>query len=147
MRLMRGMLGGVAMLPVLAGLLPARAASPVTVEKPWIRYLLPNIPVAGYMVLRNSGDQDAVLTKAASPACGSLMLHESREQSGIEMMMDVPSVTVPAHASIAFAPGGYHLMCMHPKMRVGDKIRVTLSFADGAEIRTEMPVYGPQDAP
>ena len=47
--------------------------------------------------------------------------------------MMVHSVTVPAHGSVAFAPGGYHLMCMAPSdaMKPGASVPVTLKFATG----------------
>ncbi len=121
----------------------AYAAPPVTVASPWMRYLLPNIPAGGYMTLHNDGDTDAVLASAASPACGMLMLHKSEDNSGMAMMMDVPTITIPAHGSVSFTPGGYHLMCMQPKMQVGGKVAVTLRFADGSTLPMTMPVYGP----
>lgn len=125
----------------------ASAPADVTVQKAWIRYLLPSIPAAGYMVLANTGDNDVVLTKAASPACGMLMLHKSQDDSGMAMMMDLQSVTIPAHGSVTFAPGGYHLMCMQPSMKIGEKIPVVLTFQDGATLATTMSVYGAQNAP
>jgi copper(I)-binding protein len=137
----------------LACLLPmlpmaAQAASPtVTVTKPWMRYLLPSLPAAGYMTLHNSGDTEAVLTAAASPGCGMLMLHKSQDDSGMAMMMDMQSVTIPANGSVTFAPGGYHLMCMQPKLKIGDQLPVTLTFQDGSTLSTTMPVYGAQNAP
>ena len=103
-----------------------RGTPNVSVQAPWMRYLLPNIPAGGYMVLKNTGDGDAVLTGASSPDCGTLMLHKSQDSSGMAMMMDVPSVTVPAGGSVTFASGGYHLMCMQPKMHVGERVPVTL---------------------
>lgn len=125
------------------------AASPldVTASKPWIRYLLPNIPAGGYVVLNNTGDADAVLTASASPACGMLMLHQSEDSSGMAMMMSVPSVTVPAHGNVSFAPGGYHLMCMQPNMHVGERVPVTLTFKDGSTLLVTMPVYGATGSP
>jgi periplasmic copper chaperone A len=132
-----------AMLPI-AG----QAAGPaVTVTKPWMRYLLPSLPAAGYMTLRNSGNTDAVLTAAASPGCGMLMLHKSQDDSGMAMMMELQTITIPANGSVTFAPGGYHLMCMQPKMKIGDQLPVTLSFQDGSTLQTTMPVYGAQNAP
>ena len=128
--------------------LPALAqATGVTVRAPWMRYLLPNLPAAGYLVLHNTGQAPAVLIGAASPACGMLTLHLSRDDSGMAMMMDVPEVTVPAGGSVSFVPGGYHLMCMAPRMRVGDRIAVTLSFQNGPPVSTMMPVYGASGAP
>jgi hypothetical protein len=132
-----------------APLLDAVAAPPlgITVSKAWMRYLLPNIPAGGYMVLQNSGTGDAVLTGAASTACGMLMLHQSQDTSGMAMMMDTPAVTVPAHGSVEFAPGGYHLMCMQPVMKIGTTAAVTLNFQDGSSLAVTMPVYGPAGPP
>ncbi len=50
-------------------------------------------------------------------------------------MVHVDSVPVPAHGSVAFKPGGYHLMCMKPKpaMKPGATVSVSLEFADGTK--------------
>jgi copper(I)-binding protein len=125
----------------------AAAQQTVTVQKPWMRYLLPSVPAAGYLTLRNDGGADVVLTGAASPACGMLMLHKSEDSSGMAMMMEVPAVTVPAHGSVSFAPGGYHLMCMTPRMKIGQTVNITLIFKDGSKLPAALPVYGPQGAP
>ncbi len=142
---MRGFMG-----LVLAGLLAPlamAAAPPVTAAKPWIRYLLPSVPAGGYLTLQNNGGTPMVLTGAASPACGMLMLHQTQTMSGMSMMMDVPSLTIPAHGSVVFAPGGYHLMCMSPVMKVGTTVQITLKFADGSSLPITMPVYGATGAP
>jgi len=129
--------------------LPSLAAAEqnITVAKPWMRYLLPSVPAAGYLTLQNNGGADVVLTGASSPACGMLMLHKSQDSSGMAMMMDVPSVTIPAHGSITFAPGGYHLMCMQPTMKIGEIVNITLLFQDGSKLPAALPVYGPQGSP
>jgi copper(I)-binding protein len=122
-------------------------APSVTAQKPWMRYLLPSIPAAGYMVLQNNGAADAVLTAASSPSCGMLMLHQSQDESGMAMMMDVGTITIPAHGSISFAPGGYHLMCMAPNMKPGGTVTMVLTFQGGAKLDVSAPVYGAQGAP
>jgi len=99
------------------------------------------------MVLKNTGDGDAVLIGASSPDCSSLMLHKSQDSSGMSMMMDVQSVTVPAGGSVTFASGGYHLMCMNPKMHAEERVPVTLDFQDKANILLIVPVYGPSGPP
>ncbi len=126
----------------LALLAPASAlaASPITVSAPWFRYLLAQIPAGGYMTLHNTSDQPAILTAASSPACSMLMLHKSEGSGGMESMVSVPRVTVPANGTFRFAPDGYHLMCMQPKMKPGDTVPVTLRFADSAEITVSFPV-------
>jgi periplasmic copper chaperone A len=128
--------------PALAG-----QAETITVQKPWLRYLLPSVPAGGYMVLENNSDNAATLTAASSPACSSLMLHESMNMGGTAMMMPVASVAVPPHGQAALAAGGYHLMCMDPKMKVGDHVPLILTFGDGSSRIMSVPVYGPAGAP
>ena len=124
---------------------PALAASPaLTVSHPWIRFLTPQIPAAGYFTLHNNGARDAVLTGASSQDCGQLMLHQSMEMNGMAEMKMVSAITVPAHGSVTFHPGGYHLMCMAPSAAIapGRHIPVSLQFKDGSSLSIDFPVYG-----
>jgi hypothetical protein len=124
---------------------PAMAAAPaVTVSHQWMRFLTPQIPAAGYLTLYNGGSQPAVLISAASPDCGTLMLHRSIIQNGTAKMVMVMSITVPAHGSVTFHPGGYHLMCMQPAadLRPGKSVPVSLTFKDGQTLSATFPVYG-----
>jgi hypothetical protein len=141
-----------AALPTLAA--AAGAAPPgqpplaeIHAQNPWFHYLLPNLPAAGYLVLQNTGSGSAILTGASSPDCGSLMLHQSQEKSGMSSMSMVSDITVPAHGSVAFTAGGYHLMCMQPKLKVGQRVPFALHFKDGAVLLLMAPVYGPTSAP
>jgi copper(I)-binding protein len=61
------------------------------------------------------------------------------------MMLPVKSVTVPAHGTLNFTPGSYHLMCMNPKstVMVGRTVPVILRFADGTTMSADFPVKGP----
>ncbi len=138
-------------LPVLLG---AAAPSPqqappleIHASHAWFRYLLSSVPAGGYMTLINSGDTTTRLVKASSPACGALMLHQTVNHGGAATMEMVKSVTIPAHGSVGFAEGGYHLMCMEPRMKPGDKVSVTLGFDDGATLMLLVPVYGPAGPP
>lgn len=97
-------------------------------------------------ILRGSfGTSLVQLTGAASPGCGMLMMHQSKTENGVDSMASVKSVTVPAHGSVSFAPGGYHLMCMSPQatMVIGKSVPVTLTFADGKTVAADFPVTGP----
>jgi periplasmic copper chaperone A len=117
-----------------AGLAFAAPAAP-TVSNAWLRALPGNLPAGGYFTITNSGAAPIVLTGAASPACGSAMLHMTHQMDGVAHMMMVESVTVPAGGRIEFAPGGYHVMCMDPKnLKPGTSVPVTLHFADGATL-------------
>lgn len=126
----------------------ASAAAPaVSVSHPWMRFIIPARPAAGYFTLDNKGNAPEQLVGASSPACGMLMLHQSQEVNGVEQMRPVKSVIVPAHGSIQFTPGHYHLMCMKPTalMSKGHTVPVTLKFAGGKSLTTEFPVRGPGD--
>ena len=121
-----------AALAVLSAAPVARAGDDgLTLSDAWIRMIVPARPAAGYFTLRNDGDR--ALVGADSPACGKLMLHESRTVDGVGKMVMVERVEVPAHGTLSFAPHGYHLMCMSPgdQLRRGHTVPVTLRF-DGA---------------
>jgi copper(I)-binding protein len=116
------------------GIAPVHATSAdVSVTDAWFRALPSGLPAAGYFTLRNSGGA-IKLTGANSSACGMLMLHKSENTNGMSSMGDVKSVDVPAGGQVAFAPGGYHLMCMAPAaaMKPGAHLSVTLQFLDGS---------------
>ena len=102
------------------------------------------IPSGGYFTLHNNGAKDAVLTGAATPACGSLMLHQSEMTGGMSSMHHVDEVDVPAGGSVAFAPGGYHLMCMDPRpaLKLGASVPVTLSFQGAPPLTAQFDVRG-----
>ena len=121
---------------LLLAAVPAFAAGPLGVSDAWIRAMPAGIPSGGYFTLRNNGAKDLVLTGAATPACGSLMLHKSENKGGMSSMHHVDGVDVPAGGSVAFAPGGYHLMCTQANSAItpGGNVPVTLMFKDGGKL-------------
>lgn len=125
-----------------AGLGAPVGASEITVADAWFRALPGGLPAGGYFSLHNGSSANLELVGAKSPACGMLMLHQSTESGGMSRMNEVRSVTIPAGGTIAFAPGGYHLMCMNPgsAMSPGRTVAVTLLFAHGTEINTSFAV-------
>ena len=138
----------VALTGFAAGLSPAIAAEAgVTVSNGTMRTVIPSRPAAGYFTLANDGDTDRELTGAASPGCGSVMLHKSETLNGVDSMVMVDSVPVPAHQSVTFAPGGFHLMCMSPSASLtpGSKVPVTLSFKDGGSLTSDFDVRSAAD--
>jgi periplasmic copper chaperone A len=119
--------------------LPAQAGN-ATVSDAWFRALPGKLPAGGYFVLKNSGSKPLTLIGAQSPACGTLMLHMTHQMGGMSHMMAVDSVEVPAHGTFAFAPGGYHLMCMEPALKQGTTVPVTLKFAGGETLQASFQV-------
>lgn len=120
------------------------AANDVSIAHGWLRLILPARPAAGYFKLDNSTGAAIKLVDASSSSCGQLTLHQSRNVNGVETMLPVKSVQVPAHGSVSFTPGGYHLMCMSPAATLspGKSVPVTLKFADGKTITADFAVHG-----
>ena len=112
---------------------PALAA-PVTVSDAWFRSLPAGIPAGGYFIAHNGGRTNLAITGASSPACGMLMLHESSDKGGMSSMDMVEKVPLPAGGEARFTPGGFHLMCMQPKMTIGGKVSVALTLSDGSSV-------------
>jgi copper(I)-binding protein len=117
-------------------------ADDITVTNAWIRALPPSVPSGGYFTLHNGGAKTVTLTGAESSACGMLMLHRSENRGGMGSMGDVTALQVPASGTLAFAPGGYHLMCMDagPAIKPGNTVMVTLQFAGRPAITTAFTV-------
>lgn len=110
------------------------AAVTVHVDDPWVRLLPGALPAAGYFTLYNDGSQPIQLVGASSPDWKHVAMHHSMEHMGESTMMPVSSLNVPAHGSVRFAPGSYHLMlhdAVHP-LKVGGHAVITLHFANGA---------------
>ncbi|MDE2631094.1 MAG: copper chaperone PCu(A)C [Alphaproteobacteria bacterium] len=131
---------GIAALILLILATPAKAAP--TLSNGWIRWLPAGLPAAGYFDLHNGGEKTVSLTGASSPACGMVMLHKSETAGGAMRMEDVSSVEVAPGATLKFAPGGYHLMCMNPNpaLKPGGRTAVTLVFSDGTKLTGEFAV-------
>jgi periplasmic copper chaperone A len=127
-----------------AGVAAQAAEGGLVISDPWVRTIIPSRPAAGYFTLSNKTGKPQALVGASSPACGSVMLHHSVNQNGVERMLMVKSIAVPAGGQVKFAPGGYHLMCMQPAKDVtpGHSMPITLRFKDGGTITAEFPIHG-----
>jgi len=110
----------------------------------WMRVIIASRPAAGYFTLKNDSSSERKLIGASSPGCGMMMLHRSKTENGVDKMTPVKDVAIPAHGSVRFAPGGYHLMCMQPKATLtpGKSVAVTLSFDNGTSTTADFAVRG-----
>lgn len=124
---------------LFAGAASASDAAQVTASQAWIRVMPGALPAGGYVVLENHGDRAVALRSAVSAAYAEVMLHKSSTETGMGRMEPVDSLSIPAHGKAALSPGGYHLMLMKAAapVKVGDKVRVTLRFADGSALDAE----------
>ena len=116
----------------------AFAAGPATVSVSdcWIRALPGDLPSGGYFKASNAGDQPVDLVGVSSDAFGMAMLHQTQSQGSTSSMVMVHQVAVPAHGSLVFAPGNYHVMLEQPKqpLKIGSTIPLTFAFGDGQKV-------------
>jgi hypothetical protein len=131
---------------VAAGAISLTAlAGGATVTEPWLRYIPGGAPSAGYFRLTNEGDRPISLVGAECGDFGRVMMHRTIERGGISTMRPVHEITIAPGKSVAFEPGGYHLMLMRPKhpLRPGGRLPVTLRFSDGSTLSAEFVVKSP----
>ena len=95
-----------------------------------------DLPSGGYFKASNTGDQPVNLTGISTDAFGMAMLHQTQSQGSTSSMAMVHQVAVPAHGSLVFAPGNYHVMLEHPKqpLKIGTTIPLAFSFSDGEKV-------------
>jgi periplasmic copper chaperone A len=126
---------------LLAALLAAGGAhaadsTAIKASGAWIRVLPGGLPAGGYVTLQNTSGQGLAITGAESADYGDAMIHKSSTETGMGRMEMVDKVPVPANGTVAFSPGGYHVMLMQPKHAVnpGDKVVVTFELSDGSKL-------------
>lgn len=127
----------------------AESGLSVQVTEAWIRWLPANVPSGGYMLLTNTGTTSRVLMGAISPDFGDISIHQTRTSNGMSEMVAVDSLEVKPQSSLRFAPGGYHLMLMQSKraLHAGDRVTITLRFADGHSLEVPFEVRAASAGP
>ena len=120
----------------------AANAAPFDITDAWFRALPGKLPAGGYFTAQNNSRRDVAIVGVSSDACGMVMIHQSSSKGGMSGMDMVDSVKVPAGGIVKFSPGGYHLMCEAPKMKIGGKVPVLLHLSDGGTIAVGFAVRG-----
>jgi copper(I)-binding protein len=64
-------------------------------------------------------------------------------------MRRTDQLTIAAHGRLAFKPGDYHLMLIHPVhgLKLGDKVELRLHFKDAPPLTVLAPVRDSATAP
>ena len=123
----------------------------LAVQDPWVREAPPfSTVLAAYLVVENKGEQNRTLGGASSPAFEQVEMHKTEIRDGVANMIRQDKVEIPGGGSVAFEPGGYHLMLIGPlkPLHAGDRVKLSLSFTSGeriavnAEVRKAMEGMG-----
>lgn len=118
-----------------ASALAAGVADHVSVENATARAVAPGVPVSGaYMSLATTDGADHVLIAARSDAAESVELHNHVMEDGMMKMRKMETVALPAGTTVAFEPGGLHVMLigLTGPLAAGDQIGIELEFEDGS---------------
>ena len=118
---------------LVAGTAHATDVPTVKASNGWLRVLPGNLPAGGYVSLENISDRAVSIVGASSPDYADAMIHRSSTDGGMGRMEMVDSVPLPPKGTVAFSPGGYHVMLTDPKhpVKAGDKLVVTFKLSDG----------------
>ncbi|HEX8961465.1 MAG TPA: copper chaperone PCu(A)C [Rhodocyclaceae bacterium] len=125
----------------------AGSADSIQVVDPYVRAAPPGARATGaFMLLKNGGAADAKLVKAESTAAKTVELHTHIDNHGVMEMRQVPEIGIKAKGETALKPGSYHIMMIDPtaNLKPGDKVAITLRFADGSSKQVEAPVKMPE---
>ena len=119
------------------------AFAELIVEDAHIRESIPGAPnSAAFMILKNTSEQDVVLTSATSDLARATELHNHINDEGVMRMREVPEIVVPAGQSVELKPGGLHVMFMGlaTPLKQGEQGSFTLVDQSGHEYPVQAPV-------
>lgn len=131
-----------------AGNLVAPTGEGPQVANAWIRLpAVPGRPAAAYFTLTGGADDETLLA-ARTPAANRAELHESAMANGTMTMREIRDIPVPAGGTVAFEPGGKHVMLfdLDPALAAGGTAPMTLSFAGAGEVTVDAALVAPGDS-
>lgn len=127
----------------------------LTLTDLWTRATPPGAPTAGgYLTIANGGEEADRLLSVSSPLAAAGELHEMEIANGIMKMRPMPDgIEIPAGATVALTPSGYHMMFLSLKepLIADEEMPVTLLFARAGSVKTVLHIYpvgskGPESA-
>ena len=141
----RSLVVATALLLGLATAAQAQSASgpPIRIEGPWARATPGGARNgAAYLTIVNQGPADDRLVAISTPAAGTAALHQTMEEQGVMKMLPVPALDLKAGATVAFEPGGYHIMLMNLKapLKEGQTFPLALTFEKAGRIEVTVKV-------
>lgn len=116
-------------------LLPtALTAGELAVENAMIPLAPPGVMAhAAYFKLSNNSDASRQLIGVSAEGYMMAHIHKTEVKDDIATMTSIDVLEIAPGQSVAFEPGGLHIMLMRPaaKLEEGANVNLTLEFADG----------------
>jgi copper(I)-binding protein len=123
----------------------AGEASSIQIDHPWAR------PTPGgakngaaYMTIAEKGSADRLIG-VTTPVAETAELHDTIDDKGVMKMRPAGGLALESGKSVAFAPGGRHIMLRGLKvpLQVGDTFPLTLRFEHAAPVTVTVTVEHP----
>ena len=122
------------------------AAQGLKISSAWIRMPGPGSKITAlYFTAQNDGTTAQTITKISVDGTMRTEMHQTvTDGKGMMSMHPLPQLKIDPNSALIFAPGGNHAMVFGalPKLKAGEKIKVTLDLASGARIQTEAVARG-----
>ena len=137
-------LRGLFLVAVVASVAAAAAAqTSVTVDQAWAR-ATPGAATIGaaYFVIANPTSSADRVIAISSPIAERVEIHQHFLDGTVMRMREVPSVEIGPGETVAFKPGGLHLMLINLKqpLRQGDRFPLTVKLDKAGDIHVEVTV-------
>ncbi len=121
----------------------AENAGAISVGDPYANAVPPGqLSTAAFMTLTNHSAHARALVAAESPAAEAVELHAHLHEDGMMRMRRLERVDLPPDETVAFEPGGLHLMLIglrEPPVP-GTDLALTLVLDDGTRISVKAPI-------
>lgn len=118
----------------------------LTLSAPWARETPAAANVAaGYLTIKNVGDEDERLLKVESSAADHVEIHTMHMDGDVMRMREARNgLPIPAGQSVVLAPGGSHLMFIAPARPfvAGERVQATLVFQKAGRAPVAFEVRG-----
>ncbi|NML09592.1 copper chaperone PCu(A)C [Sphingobium sp. AR-3-1] len=122
--------------------------APSYIDQAWVR-LSPNkeTPSAGYFVI-HGGDAGTQLRGVLTDYALKVEMHESIDKDGMMTMQAVDRVDVPPKGTVAFMPGGKHLMLwgVNDTAISRGKMQLTFLMGNGDRLLVDAVIRKPEAA-
>ena len=123
-------------------------AGDLIIGHPWSRATPGGAPIGGgYLTITNNGSAPDKLVSVSIPAtvADHVEMHEMATKDGVMTMRPIAGgVAVAPGKTVAFVPGGYHLMLMGLKapLKEGDRVKAELTFEKAGKVEVTINVEG-----
>lgn len=115
----------------------------------WARATPPGARTAAAYLTIAPGDASDTLLGASTPSARAVEIHTHVVEGGLQRMIGVAELALPAGQTVRLEPGGLHLMLIDlaAPLAPGTKVALSLRFAAAGTIELEVPVIDARSTP